>query len=106
MITLVTGLLTAITGLIIAFNALTKSWNNNNASLPNSTTATPELVSSKDNTINSPVPPHDFTPPEIRDFLNAAATNNLKVLSQDLTLGLNADITLNDDPTTALVNAV
>lgn len=103
-ITKITALLTAVTGLILAYNALTKSWNNNSPPSINSNTTTPESVGN--NTIvKPPISLHVFTPPEIRDFLDAATIGNVDILKKDLDLGLNADITLNDDRT-ALGNAV
>lgn len=97
-ITKVTGLLTAITALILAVNPFFKS----------STTKDPSTTSDpikKPDTIISPQP-HVFTLLEIRDFLKAAEIGNITGMKSDFDLGINPDITLNDDQTTALVYAV
>jgi len=98
-ITKITALLSAITGLILAYKALTKSWDNN--SVPSTISAS---TIPKDSIVKPPT--HTFTPPEIRDFVDAAAIGNIDLMNQDLALGLNPDITLNNDPKTALVYAV
>jgi uncharacterized protein len=97
-ITKITALLTAITGLILAVKPLLQT--NNNGPTPK------ETVYSPTGTISITQPKsHSFTPPEIRDFLNASIDGNVSILEADLNLGINADITLNDDRT-ALGNAV
>lgn len=108
-ITKITALIAAITGLIVAVSPYFKS---NNISSINSTDSNfhskiPENnnnILPKDTT-NTPSKPHVFTPPEIRDFLDAATNGNVDVLKSDLDLGINVDITLNDN-ITALRNAI
>ena len=103
----ITALITAITGLILAVRPYIPNRNgqvdNNSTSqlIANPTTQPTENMEPK-----ALPPKHNFTPPEIRDFLDAAAIGNVELLKQDLDLGINADTTLNNDPKTALILAV
>jgi uncharacterized protein len=106
-ITKITALITAISGLILAVRPYLPNRNNltenNSTSQLAANTSTLPVENSEQKVIPAK---HIFTPPEIRDFLDAAAVGNVELLKQDLALGINADTTLNNDPNTALILAV
>lgn len=97
-ITKITAFIAAVTALIIAIKSFS-----NNVSETKST-----VIKQGETTIpgGKPTEPHVFTLLEIRDFLKAAEIGNVAGLKSDFDLGIKADITLNDDPATALVFAV
>jgi hypothetical protein len=101
----ITALLAAITGLIVAINPYLKSCNQkSNSTASNVDTTQHESYTPPDKPADTPQH-HIFSPPEIRDFLDAAANGKIEILKQDLDLGINPDITLNDNKT-ALVYAL
>lgn len=106
-ITKITALLTAITGLILAVQPFLNSSKQETDSIDHRAT-TPTTLITGDTNISQTYPSKKYIPTlaEISAFLKAAEIGNIGGLKSELDLGISADITLNDDPSTALVNAV
>jgi ankyrin repeat protein len=102
-ITKITALLSAITGLVLAVKPLF-----NSSKQEPTTVREPKNAGGNSNGTPKEVPPTKYIPTanEITAFLDDAKTGNIDGLKSKLALGIEPDINLIGDPTTALINAI